>query len=122
MAEWERGAFDQEPRKLGSASEGYRLRARADLSDELAVKMPLAVVKTLCKPSDAFAVDDPVAAIMCIARATTSERAFHSGDPGAASGRHRLQLRNPADWAAAAVEKNRVFSGLGIEAGQLGRQ
>ena len=38
-----------------------------------------------------------------MARATTSARASHSGDPGVASGRHRLQARKPACWAAAAV-------------------
>ena len=47
---------------------------------------------------------------------------FHSGEPGLASGRHRLQARNPACWAAAALGKNRMFSGLGGTAGQLGRQ
>ena len=36
-----------------------------------------------------------------IARATTSARAFHSGDPGEASGRQRLQARKPARCAAA---------------------
>ena len=37
-----------------------------------------------------------------IARAATSAREFHSGEPGEASGRHRLQARKPASWAAAA--------------------
>ncbi len=38
-----------------------------------------------------------------IARPTVSARASHSGDPGAASGRHRRQARNPPRWAAAAL-------------------
>ncbi len=40
-------------------------------------------------------------AISRMARATTSPRTFHSGDPGDASGRHLLQARKPARWAAA---------------------
>lgn len=42
-------------------------------------------------------------AISRMARATTSARWFHSGEPGPASGRHRLQARNPACCAAAAL-------------------
>ena len=42
-------------------------------------------------------------AIRRMARATTSPRTFHSGEPGEASGRQRLQARKPACWAAAAV-------------------
>ena len=42
-------------------------------------------------------------AIKRIARPTRSPRTFHSGEPGDASGRQRLQARNPASWAAAAV-------------------
>ena len=38
-----------------------------------------------------------------MALATTSPRTFHSGDPGEASGRQRLQARKPAFCAAAAV-------------------
>jgi hypothetical protein len=38
-----------------------------------------------------------------MARETLSARQFQSGEPGAASGRQRLQARKPADWAAAAV-------------------
>ena len=38
-----------------------------------------------------------------MARATTSARTFHSGEPGVASGRQRRQARKPACWAAAAV-------------------
>jgi len=61
-------------------------------------------------------------AIRRIARATTSARPSHSGEPGAASGRQRLQERNPACWAAAAVGRKRTFARLGVIAGQLGRQ
>ena len=38
-----------------------------------------------------------------MARPTTSARRFHSGEPGVASGRQRLQARKPASCAAAAV-------------------
>jgi hypothetical protein len=38
------------------------------------------------------------------------------------SGRQRRQARKPAAWAAAAVVKKATFSGLGVRAGQLGRQ
>ena len=47
---------------------------------------------------------------------------FHSGEPGEASGRHRLQARKPASWAAAALRWNRMFSRFGVIAGQDGRQ
>ena len=57
-----------------------------------------------------------------MALATRSARSFHSGEPGLASGRQRLQARNPACWAAAALGKNLMFSGLGGTTGQLGRQ
>ena len=55
-------------------------------------------------------------------RAVTSPRRSHSGEPGVASGLHRRHGRNPCVWAAAAVGKNRVFSGLGVREGQLGLQ
>ncbi len=61
-------------------------------------------------------------AISRMARATTSSRSFHSGDPGVVSGRQRLQARKPACWQAAALGWNTMFSGLGVIAGQLGRQ
>jgi hypothetical protein len=57
-----------------------------------------------------------------IARPTTSARAFHSGEPGEASGRQRLQARKPARWAAAALARKRTFARFGVIAGQLGRQ
>ena len=57
-----------------------------------------------------------------IARATTSPRGSHSGEPGDASGRQRLHARYPARCAAAAVGKNSTFLGYGVRAGQLGRQ
>lgn len=42
-------------------------------------------------------------AISRTARATRSARRSHWGDPGVASGRHRLQARKPAAWAPAAA-------------------
>ena len=57
-----------------------------------------------------------------MARPTVSLRVFHSGEPGAASGRQRLHERNPAVCAAAAVAKKRTLPRLGVRAGQLGRQ
>ena len=61
-------------------------------------------------------------AIRRIARPTMSVRRFHSGEPGEASGRQRLQARNPACWAAAAVGQKRMFLAYGGRTGQLGRQ
>ncbi len=57
-----------------------------------------------------------------MARPTMSARMFHSGEPGEASGRHRLQARKPDSWAAAAVRQNRMCSRLGVIAGHDGRQ
>lgn len=58
-----------------------------------------------------------------MARPTRSARLSHSGEPGLASGRQRLQARNPALWAAAVVGKKRTFTRLGrMGVGQLGRQ
>jgi hypothetical protein len=57
-----------------------------------------------------------------MARPTTSALMFHSGEPGEASGRHRLQARKPASWAAAALRWNRMFARFGVIAGQDGRQ
>ena len=63
-----------------------------------------------------------IAEVIRIARATRSERASHSGEPGAASGRQRMQARKPAPWAAAAPGKKRTFVRRGVRAGQEGRQ
>ena len=57
-----------------------------------------------------------------MALATMSRRTFHSGDPGEASGRQRLQARKPACCAAAAVGRKRRFRAKGGRTGQLGRQ
>ncbi len=59
---------------------------------------------------------------MRIARATRSERASHSGDPGAASGRQRMHARKPSPCAAAALAKKRTFARCGVRAGHEGRQ
>ena len=55
-------------------------------------------------------------------RRTVADVPDHAGVPGAHSGRQRRQGRNPASSAAAAVEKNRMFSLFGALAGQIGRQ
>jgi len=47
---------------------------------------------------------------------------FHSGEPGEASGRQRLQARNPARCAAAALGWNSTLRRSGVIAGQDGRQ
>ena len=57
-----------------------------------------------------------------IARAVVSARTSHSGEPGTASGRQRLQARNPAACAAAALGWKVMFAGAGVRAGQEGRQ
>ena len=57
-----------------------------------------------------------------MARPATSAATSHSGLPGVASGRHRLQARNPAAWAAAAVGWNSTLRSAGVRAGHEGRQ
>ena len=57
-----------------------------------------------------------------MARAATSWRRFQAGVPGTASGRQRRHARNPSSCAAAAVRRKTTFCGLGVSAGQEGRQ
>ena len=57
-----------------------------------------------------------------IARPAASAATSQSGLPGVASGRQRLQARNPAAWADAAVGWKVTFLYAGVRAGQLGRQ
>ena len=57
-----------------------------------------------------------------IARPATSAAMSHSGLPGVASGRQRLQARKPAACAAAAVGWNSTLRAAGVRAGQDGRQ
>jgi hypothetical protein len=57
-----------------------------------------------------------------MARAATSERVFHSGEPGEASGRQRLHARYPWLCAVAAATKNSTFVRFGVIAGHEGRQ
>ncbi|GAA1404503.1 hypothetical protein GCM10009662_33120 [Catellatospora coxensis] len=56
------------------------------------------------------------------ARAVTSARLSHCGEPGTESGAHRRQARNPFRAAAAALGKYFTFSALGVRAGHDGRQ
>ena len=55
-------------------------------------------------------------------RPTASARRSHSGEPGVASGLHRLHARKPARCAAAAVGKKHTLVGRAAGDGQLGRQ
>jgi hypothetical protein len=57
-----------------------------------------------------------------MARATTSARTSHSGEPGTASGRQRRQARKPAACAEAAVLWKVTLRGSGVRAGHEGRQ
>ena len=57
-----------------------------------------------------------------IARAATSAREFHSGEPGEASGRQRLQARKPVALAAANVAWKATFFGFAPLEGHDGRQ
>ncbi len=61
-------------------------------------------------------------AINRIARPATSASTSHSGDPGEAPGRQRLQARKPAACAEAAVRWNVTLAALGVRAGHEGRQ
>jgi hypothetical protein len=56
------------------------------------------------------------------ARVTVVAAPCHAGVPGAASGRHRKQGRNPARSAAAAVGKKTTLRDLAGFTGQVGRQ
>ena len=118
----ERCRLDQDPGGLRSLRPCQRERARRRVR-------PAAAAATVgcCSPARAASPVTPSrstvpSAISRMARATTSPRSFHSGEPGEASGRQRLQARNPACCAAAAVGKNRTFLANGVRAGQLGRQ
>jgi hypothetical protein len=57
-----------------------------------------------------------------IARETVAAAPRHAGVPGAVSGRHRKQGRNPARSAAAAVGKKTTLRDLAGFTGQMGRQ
>ena len=61
-------------------------------------------------------------AISRMARPAVSAATSQSGEPGVASGRQRLQARNPAACAAAAVRWKVTFLLAGVIAGQEGRQ
>ena len=54
------GRLDQHPRGLRPLGAGQRDRTGADLGDELAVQVPLAVAEPAGEPGDALAVDDAV--------------------------------------------------------------
>ena len=84
--------------------------------------MAFAVAEPTGESGDTVAVDD---AIGDEAHRPADEvlRAFHSGEPGEASGRHRLQARNPSLLGRG--RRRRGTSTLvrfGVIAGQLGRQ
>ena len=79
-----------------------RKRAGADLGLQKALELARGVPSRAASPVTPIRSTSP-SEISRIARATTSPRVFHSGEPGDASGRQRLQARNPARWAAAAV-------------------
>ena len=85
------------------------------------MQLPLGVAEVRGQPGDAAPSTSP-SAISRIARATTSARASHSGEPGAASGRQRRQARYPAPCAAAAVVKKETLRASGVRAGHDGRQ
>jgi hypothetical protein len=57
-----------------------------------------------------------------IARETVAAAPCHAGVPGAASGRHRRQGRNPARSAAAALAKKTTLRDRAGLTGQVGRQ
>jgi hypothetical protein len=57
-----------------------------------------------------------------MARETVAAAPRHAGVPGAVSGRHRKQGRNPARSAAAAVGKKTTLRDWAGFTGQVGRQ
>ena len=122
LGERQVGGLDQQPRGLGPLRPGERERAGAELGDELPVEVALAVAEPAREAGDALAVDDAVARSAASPGRRGRRATFHSGEPGAASGRQRLQARKPARCAAAAVGRKRTFARFGVIAGQLGRQ
>ena len=69
--------------------------AGPDLGDHEALQLAGAVAEPPGQSGHPLPVDDAIVD-RAIARATTSPRRFHSGEPGDVSGRHRLQALNPA--------------------------
>ena len=96
------GRLDQEPGSVGALGARECDRGRANLLGEQSPKMAFAEAQSLGGPGDAFAVDGAVRDQAHGARDSVGAP-VPIGEPGAASGRQRLQARKPADCAAAAV-------------------
>ena len=86
------GRLEQDPRGLRPLGSGERYRAGADLGDEDPVQLPFGVAQPPGEARNAFPVDDAVGDQPQRSPGQVA-RTFHSGEPGEASGRHRLQAR-----------------------------
>ena len=117
----EGGGLDEHPGRLRTLGPGQGDRSGTDLGQQQALELAHPVAELCGEPGTPARSTSP-SAMSRMARATTSARRSHSGDPGVAPGRHRLQARKPARWAAAAVAKKRTWARCGVRAGQLGRQ
>ena len=102
VAERQLGRLDEHPRGLRALRPGQRQRVGPDLGLQQPLELAGGVADAGRQPGDALAVDRAVGD-QAHRPATTSPRTFHSGEPGEASGRQRLQARKPACCAAAAV-------------------
>ncbi len=91
----QRGRLDQDARGLGALGASQRERARAQFGGKQPLELAFAIAEPSCEAGTPARSMTP-SAMSRIARATTSARVFHSGEPGAASGRHRLQALKPA--------------------------
>jgi hypothetical protein len=100
---------------------GQRERPRPELGQEQPLDLADAVAEGPRQAGDPLAVDGAVGDEPDGAGGHVTA-VVPGGDPGLASGRQRLQARNPARCADAAEGWNSTFSALGVTAGQLGRQ
>ncbi len=107
------GRLEQDPRGLRPLRAGERERPGPDDGDELAVDVALACSRAPAPGRSTPSRSTTPSAISRIARPTRSARWSHSGEPGVASGRQRLQARKPAACAAAAVAKSRTLPRFG---------
>ena len=121
IGEGQPGGLDEQSGGLGPLGPGQGQWAGADLGPQVPFQLAVLYPSRSANPVTPSRSTTP-SAINRMARPTMSRRTFHSGDPGEASGRQRLQARNPACCAAAAVGRKRRLRAKGGRTGQLGRQ
>jgi len=97
------GRLDQYPGGLGALGPGQRQRPRTHAGHQQALDLARTVPEPASQARDALSVDHAVSDEPHGPAYHVGSR-VHSGDPGVASGRQRLQARKPASWAVAAME------------------